>query len=422
LSKEITSLADLTPDPRNANKGSERGVYLLETSLEQFGAGRSILADKNGVVIAGNKTLQGAANLGLDDVIVVPSDGKRLVVVQRTDLDLTTDAEAKGLAIADNRASEIGLAWDTSVLAELNEEIDLGQFFFQEELDALLASVTEEPEGGLLPEVDPDAIPSDYVSRVKPGELWRLGDHRLYVGDCTDPEAVKRLFNGEKAKLLLTDPPYAVDYVAKAKDMNERGYGHSHATMDTDIQGDGLDEAAATDLWRGSIQVALDEALDEHSAVYVWHAQGRAGTTLYVLLGEMGLLHHQTIIWKKNNFVIGRCDYQWIHEPCFYGWKKGSRPPYYGPKNQTTVWDEARDYVTPLHPTQKPVSIFTPPIENHLMPGEILYDPFLGSGTAIIAAERTGRRAFGCEKELRHADTILSRWEQCTGKTAVKSG
>jgi site-specific DNA-methyltransferase (adenine-specific) len=125
----------------------------------------------------------------------------------------------------------------------------------------------------------------------------------------------------------------------------------------------------------------------------------------------MGVLQHQTIIWKKNNFVIGRCDYQWIHEPCFYGWQKGNRPEFYGEKNQTTVWDIARDTVSPLHPTQKPVAMMMPPIENHLKSGEVVYDPFLGSGTTLIAAHRLNRRCFGVEIEPRYCEVILRRAE-----------
>jgi DNA modification methylase len=237
------------------------------------------------------------------------------------------------------------------------------------------------------------------------------GTHRLLCGDATEAEDVGRLMGGEKAKLLLTDPPYAVDYVEKARDMNGRGYVHSRGTLAAAIEGDGLDEDAARELWRGAFRAAFDHALDGHAAVYAWHAPGRAMLTLYNLLAEMGVLHHQTIIWAKNGFVIGRCDYQWSHEPCFYGWLKGSRPEFYGPKNQTTVWQLPRDTNAPLHPTQKPVACFTPPFENHLKPGGAAYDPFLGSGTTLIAAHRLGRRCFGMEIGPRYCEVVLRRCE-----------
>jgi len=145
LSKEITSLSDLTPDDKNANSGTERGAYMVERSLELYGAGRSILADKNGKVIAGNKTLQGAAHIGMEDVIVVKTTGKQLVVVQREDLDLETDAAAKELGVVDNRASEVGLEWDPEVLTDLQDEgADLTAFFFNDELAAIFEAAEEE--------------------------------------------------------------------------------------------------------------------------------------------------------------------------------------------------------------------------------------------------------------------------------------
>lgn len=154
---DIQHLADLTPDPRNANRGTERGLYMLETSLERYGAGRSILVDKHGKVIAGNKTLQAAASLGIDRIEVIKSDGKRLIVVQREDLDLESDPAAKALAVADNRASEVGLAWEPVLLAELADETDLTPLFFDEELNRILdiAGSRLLADAGLDPELDP---------------------------------------------------------------------------------------------------------------------------------------------------------------------------------------------------------------------------------------------------------------------------
>lgn len=347
--------------------------------------------------------------------------GDTLVPVLVTDLN--EEEAAMMVAVGDPLA---GLAErDDAVMRELLAQTDGGLLAEllsgNDALAELLGQGAPEPAGGLLPDADPDALPENAPTRCQAGDLWALGSHRLWVGDCTDAGGVALLMGGERAKLLLTDPPYAVDYVEKARDMNRRGYGHSRGTLAAAIEGDGLDEGAALELWRGAFCVAYEAAVEEGAATYIWHAQGRAMLTLYNLLLEMGFLHHQTIIWRKENFAIGRCDYQWIHEPCFYGWKQGHRPPFYGAKNQTTVWEVSRDAGNkPLHPTQKPVAIFSPPIINHLKPGEITYDPFAGSGTAIVAAEASGMRCFACEVSPKHADTCLARYEQATGRTAER--
>lgn len=214
-----------------------------------------------------------------------------------------------------------------------------------------------------------------------------------------------------RASVVVTDPPYAVDYVDKARDMNARGYGHSRSTLAAAIQGDGIDDEQAESLWRASLTVAHEQAAQTHAAWYIWHAPGRAMLTLYNLLAELGFLHHQTIIWVKNGFVIGRCDYQWQHEPCWYGWMKGDRPKYIGEKSQSTVWAESRDTNVPEHPTQKPLECMARPIRNHGAAGDVVYDPFLGSGTTLIAAHRLGRLCYGCEIECRYGDVVLKRAE-----------
>jgi DNA modification methylase len=303
---------------------------------------------------------------------------------------------------------------DTDLLAELLEGGG-------DTLAELLGRGEEVPEGGLLPGADADALPETQERRCKAGEIWALGSHRLFVGDCTDPGGVALLMNGERAKLLVADPPYAVDYVEKARDMNRLGYGHSRGKSASAIEGDGLDEKQAVELWRAAFCLSFEVAVEEAAALYVWHDPRRAGDEIAALLAQMGVLHHQTMVWVKENFVLGRCDYQGKHEPCFYGWKQGHRPPFYGAKNQTTVWEVSRDAGNkPLHPTQKPVAVFEMPMRNHLKPGEIAYDPFVGSGTTFVAAEACGVRAFCCEVSEKHADTCLARWESVTGRSAER--
>ena len=212
-------LSEFTPDPKNANKGTERGRGLLEKSLQDLGAGRSILVDKHGTAIAGNKTLSVAIESGFEDAIVVESDGTRLVVVKRTDLDLGTDEKAKLLAVGDNRASEIGLEWSPEVLAELSQEVDLSGFFFPDELAALLepmppepptAEEDEETTAELIEQVESGSI----ESRVSLGQIWQIGRHRICCGDSTDEGNVRKLLGDRTPAMVFCDPPYGISIVA----------------------------------------------------------------------------------------------------------------------------------------------------------------------------------------------------------------
>ncbi len=410
---EVVALESLTQDPSNANKGTERGLRILDDSLRELGAGRSILVDKHGVIIAGNKTHQGAADIGLKDAIVVHTDGHQLVVVQRDDLDITT-AQGQRMAIADNRSSELGLDWNPEVLAELQATAPdvLAGLFTDADLKKL--GIENEMPDAPEPQIDKaDELREKWQTEA--GQLWVIPSkttpgkvHRLLAGDSTKAEDVARVMNGEKAGVIATDPPYAVDYVEKARDMNKRGYVHSRATLSAAIQGDGINEKDSKALWTDAFGIAAT-VLAEGAAWYIWHAPGRAMLDLHEVLRSLGLLYHQTIIWVKPNFVIGRCDYQWQHEPCFYGWRKGSRPAFYGPKNQTTVWEISRDISHPDHPTMKPVECFLPPMQNHLNAGEIAYDCFAGSGPAFVAAEQLGRLCYGMEIEPKYVAVCLQR-------------
>jgi 16S rRNA G966 N2-methylase RsmD len=203
-------VSELIADSRNANKGTGRGREMLADSLRRYGVGRSILIDKNGRIIAGNKTAEQATTLGLDEVIVVQTDGKKLVAVQRTDLDLECDAGAKELAIADNRVAEASLEWDLDVLRELSAEIDLSDLWNPEELDALIG-IGDLPKELLT---DEDAVPETPAEPVtQTGDIYLLGQHRLMCGDSTGVADVERLLDGAKVDLVYTDPPYGINIV-----------------------------------------------------------------------------------------------------------------------------------------------------------------------------------------------------------------
>jgi len=208
----MAKLSELIPDPRNANKGTKRGAAQLEVSLRKYGAGRSILLDKAGRIIAGNKTAENAAAIGLEDVVVVETDGTKLVAVKRTDLDLTDDdTGARALAYADNRVAEVGLEWDAeAVFADMEAGVELGDFFREDELAELLGDLMPSNEGE---DTEPEIDRAEELRQkwgVETGQLWQLGEHRLICGDCTDPEVVERVMGGEKADVLFTDPPYGI--------------------------------------------------------------------------------------------------------------------------------------------------------------------------------------------------------------------
>ena len=399
--KKITHLEDLTPDPRNANRGTQRGATLLETSLRKYGAGRSILADRDGVVIAGNKTLEQAAALGLD-IQTVHSDGTKLVVVVRDDLTMN-DTAAKELGIADNRVSEVSLEWEPAVLEELGGEIDLSAFFFDEELQTILdgdATITE----GLT---DPDDVPDVPAEpTTKPGDLWLLGRHRLLCGDSTVVTDVERLLNKAKPNLMITDPPYGVEYDPEWRhEAAERGViGFSAKRLGKVANDDRADWSDAWNLFPGNV-------------FYCWHASWYIGEVQQSLT-DNGFEIRSLIIWAKDSFSISRGHYHWQHEPCWYAVRNGATAEWIGDRSQSTIWkinkQDGQD--TGAHGTQKPVECMERPLRNHS--GDV-YDPFLGSGTTLIAAERQNRTCYGMEISPAYCDVIVRRWEQFTGGTAT---
>lgn len=330
-------------------------------------------------------------------------------------------ATARQRAVRDNH---VWGEWEDGAIARLlgdlrASEADLDALGFEpHEIERRLATLAA-PQATLADE--DDAGPLADAPTPNRGELWCLGPHRLLCGDATDPADVERLMAGERAQVLLTDPPYGVDYVAKARRMHRLGYGHSEAARALEIQPDDtMDAAAAT--WRGAFSLVLSHATSPTAAWYIWHASGRALVGLYTLLEELDVLHHQTLIWNKPGFVIGQSDYHAAYEPCFYGWRRGHRPPFIGPRNQKTVWTTSRDPGVAVHPTQKPVAVLEPPILNHTHPDEIVYDPFLGSGSTLIAAQKRGRRCYAIEIEPRYVDAAIRRWERYTGQMATREG
>jgi DNA modification methylase len=406
--KCIQTLHDLTLDPQNANRGTARGQHLLTHSLQEFGAARSIVTDRAGRVIAGNKTVTQATDLDLP-VEVVQTRGDRLVVVQRLDLDLLDDSRARRLAIADNRTSELDLEWNTDQLrAHLGEGLDLQEFWSQTELERLCGE-------GLHPgQDDPDRAFGPRDTDIQVGDLFALGPHRLLCGDATDAGMVTRLLDDVVPELMNTDPPYAVDY---DPEWRVRATGNGRTATGRVMNDDRVDWQAAFRLFAGDV-------------AYVWHAGLHAGRVA-TSLEDGGFVLRAQIIWVKQHFALSRGDLHWRHEPCWYAVRKGASSHWCGDRTQTTVWEVpnlnpfggwARDGENAVtgHGTQKPVRLFEIPILNHTQPGDAVYDPFVGSGTALIAAQKTGRRGFALELDPRYVQTTIDRWEAYSGAHAQK--
>lgn len=272
-------------------------------------------------------------------------------------------------------------------------------------------------------------------TRTHGGELWALGEHRMLVGDSTRPEDMERLTGGAMADLLLTDPPYNVDYQGDTRDRLK-------------IANDKMSDRRFLEFLTAAFRNAA-QAMRAGASFYIWHASMRSDC-FNEAVRAAGLQCTQLIIWYKNALVLGRSDYQWIHEPCLYGWKEGAAHYFSYDRSQTTVYDDTVDYRkmdkrellkviqeltrpstvpttvwredkparSELHPTMKPVRLFGRSVRNSTRPGDTVLDPFAGSGTAIIACEQLGRRCLSMEYEPRYADAILARWERMTGKKA----
>ena len=396
---------ELHIDPRNANLGTERGRALLESSLREYGAGRAVLADRDGVLIAGNKTFEVARRLGIPTRLV-ETDGRELVVVRRQDLQLASDPRAQALAIADNRVGELDLAWDPEILAALKADgVELDTFWTDEEFAALLG---EQPHTGLT---DENAVIEPPDTDIARGDLFALGRHRVLCGDATVAAEMERLLAGHTPVLLVTDPPYGVAYDPLWRHRVNPRQRTAAGRVANDDRAD----------WREAF------ALFTGDVAYVWHAALHAGTVGDALTSTGFTLRNQ-IVWVKQSLVLSRGDYHWRHETCWYAVRTGRASGWRGDRKQSTVWEVpnlnplggSRDGENTVsgHSTQKPVRLWELPILHHTTKKDAILDPFCGSGTAVIAAEKTGRTCFAMELDPRYVQVIVTRWEQYTGKRA----
>ena len=388
--------AKLLPYARNARTHSDDQVAQIAASIAEFGFTNPILAGSDGVIVAGHGRLAAAQKLGLE---VVP------VVV----LDHLSPTQRRALVIADNRIAE-NAGWDDAMLrieiaALQDDDFDVSLTGFDADaLAELMAGNEPDGEG----ETDDDAVPDVSETPVsRPGDVWLLGGHRLLCGDSTVTESYDRLLDGEQVDMVFTDPPYNVNYANSAKDKMR---GKDRAILNDNL-GDGFYDfllAALTPTvahCRGGIYVAMSSSeLDVLQAAF--RAAGGKWSTF--------------IIWAKNTFTLGRADYQRQYEPILYGWPEGAQRHWCGDRDQGDVWNIKKPQKNDLHPTMKPVELVERAIRNSSRPGNVVLDPFGGSGTTLIAAEKSGRLARLVELDPKYADVIVRRWQEWTGKQATR--
>ncbi len=404
---EHVAIDTLRPDAANPRRISDAELEALTRSLREYGFLQPVIARREDkTVIGGHQRLLAARRLGMKTVPVIF-------------VDLTVE-QARVLNLALNRISG---SWDEELLARMLadlrpvEDVDLTlSGFTEDELGKLLKSLDvrekrERAEAGFDVEAALEA--ARRATRAQRGELWALGDHRLLIGDSTDTGAVARLFaHGEKASLMATDPPYLVDYQGGNHPQSKT---NSRKTKDKHWD-DYHDPDAAVAFFANFIRAALPHLIP-NAAIYQWHAHRRQALVEQAWT-QAGLLVHQQIIWAKEHGVLTHSHYLWQHEPCFYGWVEGQKPKRKPPSNTGTVWHIPNESLG-VHPTQKPLAVFERPIEYHTRAGDICYEPFAGSGTQFIAAERTGRVCYGMELDPHYGSVVLARWESFTGEEAI---
>lgn len=383
-------------DKRNYRKHDDRNKSLLKKSLDECGAGRSILIDKEGEIIAGNGIYEQAQELNIP-VKVVETDGSELVVVKRTDL-ATDDEKRKRLAVLDNSTSDSS-EFDLSLLQEDFEVPDL------QDMGIDLPDI-EVPQT----EVEEDEVPEEVETRCKRGNIWQLGKHRLMCGDSTSVDDVEKLMNGEKADLLFTDPPYNVNIEQKKKKI-------LHCNEYNKIENDNL----PMDEFKNFLKNIFNNAflsLKDTASYYVFSCQGGDQEMMMMMMRECGLPCRHQIIWVKDApvFSMGRLDYDYKHEPILYGWVKKHDFKRNGSQDKS-VWEFKRTE-NKLHPTMKPVELVVNALMNSTDELENVLDLFGGSGSTLIACEQTNRKCYIMELDEHYCDVIIQRWENLTGQTA----
>jgi len=390
---EMLQLAMLLPYSKNCRTHSPEQIKQIADSIREFGFTNPVLIDSSGNIIAGHGRVMAAENMGLDAVPCIR-------------LNHLTEVQRRAYIIADNKLAE-NAGWDSNLLRM--EVLDLQKFDFNinllgfddKAMDGMLAFL--EPNDGLTDEDEVPEPPEEPTTKL--GDIWQLGAHRIICGSSTDSGVVARVLGGVKPHLMVTDPPYGVEYDASWRERKLGGVSTNCA------KGKVLNDDRAD--WREAW------ALFPGDVAYVWHSSAKS-PEVAESLAVCGFERRSLIIWAKSSFPIGRGHYHDKHEPCWYVVKKGGTGHWVGDRKQTTVWDITKPMKSETgHSTQKPVECMLRPILNNSNPGQTVYEPFSGSGTTIIASEKSGRICYAVELNPAYVDIAVKRWEQFTGKTAV---
>ena len=382
------NIDDLKPYDKNPRK-NDGAVDAVAESIDQCGYITPIVCDENLLILAGETRLKALKKRRV----------KRDNVLQVIGL---TDEQKKKYRLLDNKVGEIA-EWDIDLLMAELSDVDFGDFDFGfDELMAMAEDSTIEATSSAVEDNYDEPIPE--TTTVKRGDIYQLGRHRLMCGDSTCKADMALLMDGNKADMLLTDPPYNVNYTGGTAD---------HLT----IQNDNMEDAAFRSFLIDAFSAA-DAVMRPGAAFYIWHADSE-GLNFRGACHDVGWPVRQCLIWNKNSLVMGRQDYQWKHEPCLYGWKGGAAHTWTSDRKQTTVIDFDKPLRSDIHPTMKPVGLFDYEIQNSSRPDDIVLDAFGGSGTTIIACEQNQRRGFVMELDERYVQAIINRWEEFTGDKAV---
>lgn len=436
--RKLNELVAADYNPRKALTPEDSEYQKIKRSIEEFGYVDPIIINEDGTIIGGHQRCTVLKDLGYEevDVVVVSLDKQR----------------EKALNIALNKITG---EWDELKLKDLLLDLDLGDYdisltgFEQEDLAELVDNLAVEPEA-MDDDFDGEAVLEDIVEpKTKLGDVWKLGRHRLMCGDSTSQEDVATLMKGEMADLIITDPPYNVNYGDKA-DMLDTYLQKGHRN-NSRIKNDNMDNESFYSFMLQIYQSAY-EFMREGAAIYVFHAESTGHIFRQAFL-DAGLKLAQCLIWEKNAFVLGRQDYQWRHEPCLYGWKEGAAHYFINDrtqdtvileddvdfeamkkadliayiedmhrkyKDQTSVIYENKPTRNDIHPTMKPVTLIGRLMSNSSKSGWNVLDLFGGSGSTLMAAEQLGRAAFLMELDEKFCDVIVKRWEEYTGQSAIR--
>lgn len=387
---DINKLIPATYNPRKDLKPDDAEYIKIKNSIVKFGFVSPLVINKDMTVIGGHQRLKVLKDLGITEV--------ECIVV---DLDKTNE---KALNIALNK---IQGDWDEDKLEALLQELKLEEFdmnltgFDFDEVDEILNDINGTKEDNF----DVDSAYEEIEEPItKPGDIWILGNHRLMCGDSTHKDDIMHLMNKQDADMLLTDPPYNVDYVGKTAEALK-------------IKNDNMDDNQFYEFLRKVFE-NMYIVTKEGASIYVFHADTE-GINFRKAFKDAGFKLAECLIWKKDCFVMGRQDYQWQHEPVLYGWKEGKAHYFINDRTQSTILEFDRPKQSTLHPTMKPIDLIAKLIKNSSRENDIILDLFGGSGSTIIAAEQLNRCCYTMELDPKYCDVIVKRWETLTNKEAI---